>query len=225
MLVLSKCPTTLRWTLLLRGSALPLWSATPSSQLSTTARLPILRTQAALFHQSEAKASPELNKPSTGKNNQSADKEKTLTQQKNVVSDPSMKGSRSNLADYLSIDSDVQLSSFALDISASFSLLILQCCPLGPGWTQSCLGWGSGRWDSVPSERHWLESSWPTPTCVCLKWPRLSWSTLRMLTCAPPPMVGARANQPQPWLKAFGELLQQRNQSSFFFLHVCVECM
>lgn len=71
MLVLSKCPTTLRWTLPLRCSALPLWSATPSSRRSTTTGPQFLRTQTALFHQSEAKASPEQNKPSTGKNIQS----------------------------------------------------------------------------------------------------------------------------------------------------------
>lgn len=73
MLVLSKCPTILRWTLLLRCSVLPLRSATPSSQRSTTTGPQIVRTQTALFHQSEAKASPELNKPSTGKNIQPAD--------------------------------------------------------------------------------------------------------------------------------------------------------
>lgn len=64
MLVLSKCPTPLRWTLCC--SSLPLRSATPSQRPATTGPQ-FLRTQTAPFHQSEAKASPELNKPSTGK--------------------------------------------------------------------------------------------------------------------------------------------------------------
>lgn len=69
MLVLSKCPTPLRWTFPLCCSSLPLRSAT-SSQRSSTTGPQFLRTQTAPFHQSEAKASPELNKPSTGKNTQ-----------------------------------------------------------------------------------------------------------------------------------------------------------
>lgn len=72
MLGLSKCPATLRWTLPLRCSTLPLRSATPSQRSTTTGPQQFLRTQTALFHQSEAKASPELNKPSTGKNTQPA---------------------------------------------------------------------------------------------------------------------------------------------------------
>lgn len=72
MLGLSKCPTTLRWTLPLCCSTLPLRRGTLSQRSTTTGPQQFLRTQAALFHQSEAKASPELNKPSTGKNTQPA---------------------------------------------------------------------------------------------------------------------------------------------------------
>ncbi|KAK1905803.1 hypothetical protein KUDE01_012982 [Dissostichus eleginoides] len=64
MLALSRCPAAFRS---LRCSALSLGATTMSSQPSTTARPPSLRTQAALFHQSEAKASPDTNKPSSGK--------------------------------------------------------------------------------------------------------------------------------------------------------------
>uniref|UniRef100_A0A3B5K5U6 Uncharacterized protein n=3 Tax=Takifugu rubripes TaxID=31033 RepID=A0A3B5K5U6_TAKRU len=58
MLVLSKCPTPLRWTL-------PLCCSSTPNQRSATTGPQFLRTQTAPFHQSEAKASPELNKPST----------------------------------------------------------------------------------------------------------------------------------------------------------------
>uniref|UniRef100_A0A667XRT4 Uncharacterized protein n=3 Tax=Myripristis murdjan TaxID=586833 RepID=A0A667XRT4_9TELE len=63
MLALSRCSATLRWRLPLRCLALPLEST--SSQPPATARAPSLRPQAALFHQSKAKASPEPNKPTS----------------------------------------------------------------------------------------------------------------------------------------------------------------
>lgn len=55
------------WRLSLRCSALSLGSATVSRQHPTTARLLLLRTQTAAFHQSKAKASPDPNKPASGK--------------------------------------------------------------------------------------------------------------------------------------------------------------
>lgn len=110
-------------------------------------------------------------------------------------------------------------------MSPSFSVLIPQCCPLEQAWTGSCSGWASGRWDSVPLERQLPGSSWPTLTCVCLRWQRRHWSTWRMLTCAPSAVVGVlpvtspadNPVQPRLWLKAFGELLQQGNQSFTIF--------
>ncbi|TKS85653.1 Redox-regulatory protein FAM213A [Collichthys lucidus] len=65
MLALSRCSTALRWRISPRCSALSLGSATMSSQLTTAARPQFLRTQTALFHQSEAKASPDPNKPAS----------------------------------------------------------------------------------------------------------------------------------------------------------------
>lgn len=64
---LFRCHTAVRWRLHPRCSAFSLLGATKSSQCSTTAGPQFLRTQTALFHQSEAKASPDPNKPSTGK--------------------------------------------------------------------------------------------------------------------------------------------------------------
>lgn len=67
MLALFRCHTAVRWRSHLRCSAFSLVGATNSSQRSTIAGPQFLRTQTALFHQSEAKASPDPNKPSTGK--------------------------------------------------------------------------------------------------------------------------------------------------------------
>ncbi|KAF7643550.1 hypothetical protein LDENG_00237580 [Lucifuga dentata] len=63
-MLLSRCSTALRWRKSLHCSVLPVGGATTNSQPPTTARPHPLRTQAALFHQSKAKASPEPNKPS-----------------------------------------------------------------------------------------------------------------------------------------------------------------
>lgn len=65
MLALSRCSAALRWRLSLRCSALSLGRATTSSQPSTAAGPQFLRPQTALFHQSEAKASPEPSKPAS----------------------------------------------------------------------------------------------------------------------------------------------------------------
>ncbi|KAI3363218.1 hypothetical protein L3Q82_011854, partial [Scortum barcoo] len=62
MLALSRCPTALRWRL-----CLPLGSTAMNSRPSTAACPHFLRTETALFHQSEAKASPDPNKPASGK--------------------------------------------------------------------------------------------------------------------------------------------------------------
>uniref|UniRef100_A0A669DG03 Uncharacterized protein n=3 Tax=Oreochromis niloticus TaxID=8128 RepID=A0A669DG03_ORENI len=62
MLALSRCSTALSCRLALRCSALSVRGSNPGSQPSTTARPQFLRTQAAPFHQSKAKASPDPNK-------------------------------------------------------------------------------------------------------------------------------------------------------------------
>lgn len=60
MLALPRCSTAL--ALSLRYASLSLRSSAISSQPSATARALFLRPQSALFHQSKAKANPELNK-------------------------------------------------------------------------------------------------------------------------------------------------------------------
>uniref|UniRef100_A0A3Q3MWE4 Uncharacterized protein n=3 Tax=Mastacembelus armatus TaxID=205130 RepID=A0A3Q3MWE4_9TELE len=65
MLALPRCLTALRWTLSLRCPVLSLEGATIRSHPSTTVRSRFLRTQTALFHQSKAKSSPDLNKPTS----------------------------------------------------------------------------------------------------------------------------------------------------------------
>eukprot|EP00064_Thunnus_orientalis_P009891 superscaffoldBa00001283_g9917 len=66
MLALSRCSTAaLRCRLSLRCSALSLGSSTMSSQPSIAAGPQFLRTPAAQFHQSKAKASPDPNKPAS----------------------------------------------------------------------------------------------------------------------------------------------------------------
>ncbi|AWP13971.1 putative redox-regulatory protein FAM213A-like [Scophthalmus maximus] len=67
MLALPRCSPALRWTLSLRCSGLCLGSATTGGQSSITARPRFLRTHGALFHQSSAKASPDPDKPTSGK--------------------------------------------------------------------------------------------------------------------------------------------------------------
>lgn len=110
MLVLSKCPTPLRWTLPLCCSSLPLRSATPSQGSATTGPQ-FLRTQTAPFHQSEAKAIPELNKPSTGKNTQPAAPHVDLK---------SLKLTRPNNEDGVACVKSVKQSILLLVTSASF---------------------------------------------------------------------------------------------------------
>lgn len=66
---LSRCRPASRWTLSLPGcSAFSLSCSTVSSQRIAATRLHVLRTQTALFHQSEAKAGPDPHKATSGKN-------------------------------------------------------------------------------------------------------------------------------------------------------------
>lgn len=59
---LSRCRPASRWTLSQRCPALSLSRSTVSSQRTAATRLHVLRTQTALFHQSEAKAGPDPHK-------------------------------------------------------------------------------------------------------------------------------------------------------------------